>query len=107
MSLITLFNTIYGSYNTISIIFYLYLSYSQQKNFSFNRINGSQTNHTCLKASLYLYLVTYRKQSSEGVSEKQDSTSFPKKMEQWLKRLGLAFNEIIIHLNKVLMEKNN
>ena len=38
----TLFDTIYGFHYTISVNFYLYLQYFQQKIFSFNKINGSQ-----------------------------------------------------------------
>ena len=37
------FNTIHVSYYTISANFYLYLQYFQQKIFSFNKINRSQT----------------------------------------------------------------
>ena len=39
-----LFGIIYESHYTISVNFYFYLQYFQQKNFSFNKINGSQTN---------------------------------------------------------------
>ena len=44
MSPTALFGTIYGSYYTISINFYFYLQYFQQKAFSFNKISGSRTN---------------------------------------------------------------
>ena len=44
MSLITLFDTIYKFHCTISVNFYLYLQYFQQKVFSFSKINNSQTN---------------------------------------------------------------
>ena len=44
MNPIALFGTIYESHYTISANFYLYLKYFQQKVFSFNKINGSQTN---------------------------------------------------------------
>ena len=37
------FGTIYGFHCTISAIFYFYLPYFQQKNFSFSKISGSQT----------------------------------------------------------------
>ena len=49
MSLIALFGTIYGSHYTISVKFYLYLQYFQQKNFSFSKISESQTNTTFSK----------------------------------------------------------
>ena len=42
MGTITIFDTIYGSYYTISVNFYLYLQYFQQKIFNFNKINGFQ-----------------------------------------------------------------
>ena len=42
MSLITLFNIIYGFHYIILANFYLYLPYFQQKNFSFNKISRSQ-----------------------------------------------------------------
>ena len=38
-----LFGTIYEYHYTISANFYLYLQYFQQKNFSFSKISGSQT----------------------------------------------------------------
>ena len=38
-----LFGTIHGFHYTISINFYLYLQYFQQKIFNFSKINGSQT----------------------------------------------------------------
>ena len=41
IGLIVLFNSTYGSYCTISTNSYLYLSYFQQKNFSFNKISRS------------------------------------------------------------------
>ena len=44
ISLTALFDTIHGSYCIISLNFYLYLKYFQQKNFSFSKINKSQTN---------------------------------------------------------------
>ena len=47
MDPIALFGTIYESHCTISANFYLYLKYFQQKVFSFNKINGSQTNPQC------------------------------------------------------------
>jgi len=47
MSFTVLFGTIYGSYYTISINFYLYLQYFQQKVFSFHKISRSQTNSKC------------------------------------------------------------
>ena len=37
------FGTIHGSHCIISLNFYLYLKYFQQKVFSFGKINGSQT----------------------------------------------------------------
>ena len=37
------FGTIHGSHCTISTIFYFYLQYFQQKNFSFSKISRSQT----------------------------------------------------------------
>ena len=43
MNLIALFCTIRRSHNTISTNIYLYLQYFQQKVFSFNKINGFQT----------------------------------------------------------------
>ena len=43
MDLNALFDTIYGSYGTISANFYLYLQYFQQKVFSFSKISRSQT----------------------------------------------------------------
>ena len=45
------FGTIYGSYCTISVNFYLYLQYFQQKVFSFSKINGSQTYPQCVFGS--------------------------------------------------------
>ena len=42
----TLFVTIHGSHYTISANFYRYIQYFQQKVFSFNKINGSQTDLT-------------------------------------------------------------
>ena len=44
MSLTVLFGIIYESYYTISVNFYFYLQYFQQKVFSFNKISGFQTN---------------------------------------------------------------
>ena len=38
-----LFDTIHRSYYTILVNFYIYLSYFQQKKFSFNKISKSQT----------------------------------------------------------------
>ena len=43
MSPTTLFGTIHESQCTISVNFYLYLQYFQQNVFSFNKINGFQT----------------------------------------------------------------
>ena len=43
MNPIALFCTIRRSHNTISTNIYLYLQYFQQKVFSFNKINGFQT----------------------------------------------------------------
>ena len=42
MGYIALFGIIHGSHCTISVNFYIYLQYFQQKNFSFNKISGSQ-----------------------------------------------------------------
>ena len=39
-----LFGTIHRLHCTISVNFYFYLQYFQQKVFSFNKISGSQTN---------------------------------------------------------------
>ena len=47
------FGTIHESYYTISVNFYLYLQYFQQKNFSFNKISKSQTNP-------YIYIYIYQ-----------------------------------------------
>ena len=44
MGLIALFDTIYESHCTISVNFYLYLQYFQQKVFNFSKISGFQTN---------------------------------------------------------------
>ena len=38
-----LFGIIHRSYSIISVNFYIYLQYFQQKIFSFNKISGSQT----------------------------------------------------------------
>ena len=43
ISFTALFDTIHRSYCTILVNFYLYLKYSQQKVFSFNKISGFQT----------------------------------------------------------------
>ena len=43
MSSTALFDIIHVFYYTISINFYLYVQYFQQKIFSFNKISGSQT----------------------------------------------------------------
>ena len=42
MSSTIFFDTIHRSYYTISINFYIYLQYIQQKFFNFNKINRSQ-----------------------------------------------------------------
>ena len=42
MGFTALFGTIYGSLSIISVNFYLYLQYFQQKVFSFNKISKSQ-----------------------------------------------------------------
>ena len=44
-----LFNTIHRSYYTIPVNFYIYLQYFQKKIFSFNKINGSQTDPKFIK----------------------------------------------------------
>ena len=49
----TLFGIIYGSYYTISVNFYLYLQYFQQKNFNFSKINKSQIDPKCRKCTIF------------------------------------------------------
>ena len=67
MSLTALFSTIHESHYTILANFYLYLQYFQQKNFNFNKINGSQIDPSCVHfyvhevALFYKYIFTYKK----------------------------------------------
>ena len=50
-----LFGTIYGFHCIISANFYLYLLYIQQKNFSFNKISGSQIDLNNIIPNNYVY----------------------------------------------------
>ena len=64
MGLTVLFSTIYKSYCIISVNFYHYLQYFQQKVFSFSKISRSQTdiikvwlkNHDCTKGINLQYI---------------------------------------------------
>ena len=49
----TLFGTIHRFHYIISANFYLYLQYFQQKNFSFNKISGSQSEPKCVFGKNY------------------------------------------------------
>ena len=50
-----LFGTIHGFHCIISANFYLYLPYIQQKNFSFNKISGSQIDLNNIIPNNYVY----------------------------------------------------
>ena len=71
ISSIALFGTIYGFHCTISVNFYLYLQYFQQKIFSFSKTNESQTEPKWQIFFFFFFFWGHLRVSKENISQIQ------------------------------------